>query len=337
MKKGLLIASLLISLSVLIVLGALEDAAAKEKVYTLKFQTLYSEGQNVFESIKFFTGEIEKRTHGRVKFQVFPGSSLVPTRQMVSATNSGVLDACYVPPPYEQGLWPITGITGIYGAPKVTYKQWRTVHDQVRDITNKEIDINVVVVSMPHILNYLLYSRNPLTGKPEDFNGMLIRSAGGPFNAAVKALGGAPVKIPAPEVYMALQKGTIDGGLNVYSRYVEGKLYEVAPYVVVLPKGFAISAQHYIVNKQVWNSLPADIQKIFFEVGAEVVSFLNDRSAASDKKILAETLPKLGIKPIVMSEEENQILLQKLKPVWEQYIAKLGEPAAEIARIIGVK
>jgi TRAP-type C4-dicarboxylate transport system substrate-binding protein len=202
---------------------------------------------------------------------------------------------------------------------------------------NKNLDINVVILGMPHVLNYFYYSKKPLTGKLMDFENSLVRSAGGAYNRSFKALGCAPVKIPATEVYMALQKGTIDSGWNIYSRYAEGKLYEVAPHVVVIPKGMVISGQHFIVNKRVWNSLSIDIQRVLLEVGTDVVSFTNDRSSASDKRILEEVLPKLGIEPIIMTKTENELLIEKLAPVWGPVIDKLGKPGKEIAKIIGVK
>ncbi|RLB04914.1 MAG: hypothetical protein DRG83_03765 [Deltaproteobacteria bacterium] len=315
-----------------------EGAAAKDPaVRILKFQTLYSEGKHMYESVKFFTSEIEKRTQGRIRFQIFPGSSLVPTKQMLSSVHKGILDSAFVPAAYEQGLWPITGITMTFGAPNITYEKWRTIHDQVRDIMNKNIDINVVIVGMPHVVTYLYHSKKPLSGKIDDFKNALVRSAGGAYDASFKALGCAPVRIPAPEAYMALQKGTIDSAWSGYGRFVESKLYEVTPYVMIIPKGMVISAQHFIVNKHVWNSLPADIQRIFLEVGTEVVGVTNDRCAALDKKVVTETLPKLGITPIIMDKAENEVLLKKLAVVWPPLVAKLGKPAEEIAEILGVK
>jgi len=338
MSKRVRFAWMLVVAVCILGLNVANEAAAKDPVArTLKFTTLYSEGQELYETVKFFTNEIEKRTQGGIKFRIFPGSSLVSTNQFVSAVNKGVLDVAFAVPVYEQGLWPLTGILNTLGAPYVNYEKWKNVHDQVRDITNKNIDLNVVILGMPHVLTYALYSSKPLTGKVADFKGMLLRGTGGSFDASMKALGGAPVMIPAPETYMALQKGTIDGAATIYSRYVEGKMYEVTPYFMVIPKGMTMCSQHFIINKGVWTSLTPDIQKVLLEVGTEVVGFTNDRSAASDKKILAEILPKLGIKPVIMSEEENKLLLQKLTTVWDPEISKLGKPAEEIARIIGVK
>ena len=338
MKKVLIVYTMLATLAVLADWSASKETIAKDlSVRTLKLATLYSEGKELFKSVQFFTNEIEKRTKGKINFKIFPGNSLVPSKQALSAVHTGVVDSAFVPAAYEQQLWPLTGMLMTFGAPNITYEKWRYIHDQLRKIVNKNLDINVVILGMPHVLNYFYYSKRPLTGKLMDFENSLVRSAGGAYNRSFKALGCAPVKIPATEVYMALQKGTIDSGWNIYSRYVEGKLYEVAPYVLVIPKGMVISGQHFIVNKRVWNSLSIDIQQAFLEVGTDVVAFTNDRSAASDKKIITDTLPKLGIEPIIMNKTQNELLLEKLASVWGPVIDKFGKPGEEIAKIIGVK
>jgi TRAP-type transport system periplasmic protein len=338
MKRVLVICTLFVALA-FVANGILPKKimAKEQSIKTLKLATLYSEGKELFESVKFFANEIEKRTQGKVRFKIFPGNSLVPSNQALSAVHTNVVDSAFVPCAYEQQLWPLTGMHMTFGAPNITYEKWGTIHDQLREILNKNLNINAVILGMPHVLNYFYYSKKPLTGKLTDFENSLVRSAGGAYDNSFKALGCRPVQIPASEVYMALQKGTIDSGWNIFSRYVEGKLYEVAPHVVVVPKGMVISGQHFVINKGTWNSFTADIQKVLMEVGTDVVKFTNERSSASDKRILEEVLPKLSIKPIIMDEAENQLLLKKLNSVWGPVISKFGETGEEIAKIIGVR
>jgi TRAP-type C4-dicarboxylate transport system substrate-binding protein len=329
---------LTIFFTLLIGTTAFNNALAQTKnSRTLKLATLYSEGKELFETVKFFTTEIEKRTGGQISFKIFPGNSLVPANQALSGVHTGVVDTAFVPAAYEQSLWPLTGLTMTFGAPNITYEKWRTIHDPIRTILNENMNIDVVILGMPHVLTYFYYSKKPVTGKLSDFDRSLVRSAGGAYDASFEALGCAPVKIPASEVYMALQKGTIDSGWNIYSRYVEAKLYEVAPYIVVVPKGMVISGQHFVINKGVWNSLTPEIKDVFMKVGTDVVIFTNDRSAQSDKNILDNVLPKLKITPVIMDEAENKTLIKKLDKVWDPTIGKYGKPGEEIAKLLGVR
>ena len=311
------------------------EAFAKSR--TLKLATLYSPGRELYKTVQYFADEVAKKTKGEVNFKIFPGNSLVPAKQALSSVHNGVVEAAFVPAAYEQSLWPLTGMLMTFGAPNITYDKWRTIHDPIRDILNKSLKINAVIVSMPHVLHYLFYAKAPLTGTLKDFQNTLVRSAGGAYDVSFKALGCAPVKIPASETYMALQKGTIDSGWNIYSRYVGAKLYEVAPNVVIIPKGMIICGQYFVINKAVWESLSAENRAAIMSVGSQVVSFTNDMSAASDKTILDKKLPALNIKPTIMSDAVNQELLQKLAPTWGPVIEKNGKPGQEIAKILGVR
>ena len=207
------------SLFLLFSLNVPEGAAAEEPTLrTLKFTTLYSKGKRLYKAVEYFTGEIEKRTNGNIKFNIFPGSSLVPSKKFASSVHNGVVDLAFVPPAYEQGMWPLTSMTVAFGAPNITYDDWGIYHDQVREIMNKSIDLNVLILSMPHIVSYHLGSSKPLTGKVSDFEGLLVRGAGGAQNKSLEALGSRVVMIPAPETYMALQRGTIDASVNPFER-----------------------------------------------------------------------------------------------------------------------
>ncbi|MEW5912377.1 MAG: TRAP transporter substrate-binding protein DctP [Thermodesulfobacteriota bacterium] len=304
---------------------------------TLKLATLYSPGQDLYKTVQYFVDEVAKRTKGEVKMKIFPGNSLVPAKQALSSVHNGVIEAAFVPGAYEQSLWPLTGMLMTFGAPNITYAKWRTIHDPIRDIMNKHLNINVVIVSMPHVLQYLFYAKAPVTGTLKDFHNSLVRSAGGAYDASFKALGCAPVKIPASETYMALQKGTIDSGWNIYSRYVGAKLYEVAPHVVIIPKGMIICGQYFIINKKVWESLSAKNRQAIMSVGSQVVAFTNDDSAASDKAVLDKALPALKIQPKIMSQAVNEELLKKLAPTWGPVIQKNGKVGLELAKILGVR
>ena len=124
---------------------------------------------------------------------------------------------------------------------------------------------------------------------------------------------------------------------NSLPGYAGSKLYEVAPHVVIVPKGMIICGQYFVINKAVWESLSPENRTAIMAVGSDVVAFTNDRSAESDKKVLSQEFPKLGIKPMVMSPQENQKLLEKLKPTWAPEIQKNGEAGLKIAEILGVK
>ena len=76
----------------------------------------------------------------------------------------------------------------------------------------------------------------------------------------VKALGGTPVAMPMPELYQALQKGCVDGGVYPMEVNKGWKMADVIDYCTLdLPIAYT-STFYVVMNKDKWNSLPKDVQ-----------------------------------------------------------------------------
>ena len=63
-----------------------------------------------------FAQEVEKRTNGEVKFQIYAGASLYKPTQQFDALSSGSLDMSVYPLAYSGGKLPATNLTLMPGA-----------------------------------------------------------------------------------------------------------------------------------------------------------------------------------------------------------------------------
>jgi len=64
------------------------------------------------------------------------------------------------------------------------------------------------------------------------------------------------------ELYLAMQRGTIDGMLTTTCSVWDRKLYEVARYYTHIPIGDVTSLPVVLVNLNKWKDLPADYQGV---------------------------------------------------------------------------
>ena len=107
--------------------------------------------------------------------------------------------------------------------------------------------------------------------KLEDFKGKKLRTIAGPPHDAKSALGATPLYIPAPDLYMSLETGVLDGANLPWEVVGKGwNLYEVTAYqtdVNVFYGVYSIS-----INLDTWKRLPADIQKAIMSVSGFVGS-----------------------------------------------------------------
>lgn len=109
----------------------------------------------------------------------------------------------------------------------------------------------------------------------EDFDGMLIQAISPVFALIIERLGAAPVTgTPYYEAYQLLEKGTIDGTIQAPSSMFSYALYDVAKYMT---SAYLVAAVHgFVINTDVWNSLPADVQNAIAEEAAKTNSVIDE-------------------------------------------------------------
>jgi TRAP-type C4-dicarboxylate transport system substrate-binding protein len=155
-----------------------------------------------------------------------------------------------------------------------------------------------------------------------DLVGKKLRSAGGPLNPFLQAMGATPMSMPSVDTYQAAEKGVIDGAVLVYEAVQMQNLQEVFKYF--LEASVSSGAFALFMNKQVWDSLPPDIQKIFDEESGDKASQLIGKGGCDDHKdkLLADIV-KAGGKITKIDPAEAARWQEKARPVWNQWAADL--------------
>ena len=72
---------------------------------------------------------------------------------------------------------------------------------------------------------------------PEDFAGLKIRGYSKYSAETIKALGASSVTMGSGEVYMGIQRGTIDGQTSGTTAMRDRKMYEVTKYLTITNHG----------------------------------------------------------------------------------------------------
>jgi TRAP-type C4-dicarboxylate transport system substrate-binding protein len=94
-----------------------------------------------------------------------------------------------------------------------------------------------------------------------------LRIKGGPEHIdSFKQLGVEPDMTPMAEIYIALQKGMVDGTICPYEALKTMRLAEVAKFLTLIPSARGAYPSKAF-NLDSWNKLPPDIQKIFEDNG----------------------------------------------------------------------
>jgi len=165
--------------------------------------------------------------------------------------------------------------------------------------------------------------------KLEDFKGLRVTGFGKIWADTWEALGAKSVQIGYPDIYLALQRGTLDAAVTSWGASVGWKWQEVAKYAIDIS---IMSGWHCgnIMNKNAWNSLPPDVQKAWLPIfGAKSQEFSGGYD--DHDKIGYQTWKNApGREIIKFSDTERKKLGKKVIPVWEAWINREGEPAKKI-------
>lgn len=260
--------------------------------------------------------EIEKRTNGQVKINVFAGGSLTPPDQCYDGTVKGISDigmSCFA---YTRGRFPLMEALDLpMGYPNGRVAT-RVANDFYNKFKPKELDgVKVLYIHAhgPGILHTIKPVKNMA-----DLRGMKIRSTG--LSAkVVESLGGVPVAMPQNATYEALQKGVVGGTLTPMETLKGWKQAEVIKNTTDCPDIGYTTAMFVVMNKKKWESLPKDIQKALDDVSKEWIDVHGKTWDDVDSEGRKFTL-SLGNKIIPLSKAESDRWKKAVSPIINEYV-----------------
>ncbi len=214
--------------------------------------------------MKAWTDEISEATGGRVKITHYGAASLVKMQDTYDALVSGLCDLAVVEPGMTPGSFPLSEIVNL----PMLFPSGVVTGQAYYELTNKYlVDTELRDIKFLWILPLSpmqVISTKPIQ-KLEDMKGMKIRIEGKVEDMSVKAFGGTGILMSTMEMYTSFERGLIECAFFLYNGIFAYGFQEVTKYRTkadLFCRGFLVS-----MNKDSWNNLPPDIQKIFEEHG----------------------------------------------------------------------
>ena len=214
-----------------------------------------------------FCQEIKKRTNGRVEITYYPGGTVLSPVKMFNGVTTGIADIGVSHIDYTRGRFPVTEIFDLpLGFPSgwVASQTSEDFYNKFKPAEWDSVKVLYINTSGPLILQTIAKPVKTL----EELKGLKVRATG-QMAEVIKALGAVPVPLEMPDVYEALRRAVIDGVTVDLSTLKYWKFADVVKYVTAdwrLGTGYTF---YCVMNKGKWDSLPADIKKIFDEVSRQ--------------------------------------------------------------------
>jgi TRAP-type C4-dicarboxylate transport system substrate-binding protein len=275
--------------------GALAQAGTLKISHQFPGGTL-TEGDFRDRLCRRFTADIEKKSNGALKAEIYPGSSLMKTNSQFSAMRKGALDIGLVPLSYAGGEVAETNI-GLMPALVPSYEvgaAWKT--GEVGKLLSKMLDEKgVIVLSWIWQAGGVVSRARPLVA-PEDAKGQKVRGGSREMDMMLKAAGASVITLPSNEIYAAMQTGAMDAAMTSSTSFISFKLEEIAKNMTTgRNRAYWFMFEPLMMSKDVFMKLPKAQQDIIMEAGAAQEKFATD-SARADDKIAADVYAKAGAK-----------------------------------------
>lgn len=282
---------------------ACAGAAHAETVLKLSHQFPGGKGDVRDEMVQLIAREVAA-ANVDLNIKVFPGSSLVKPQEQWKAMQTGQIDMTSFPLDYASGFHPQFGATLMPGLVKS--------HDHARRINDSDFmkDIKAIVeqggakVLADAWLAGAFASKEKCIKKPEDAQGLKVRSAGATFSQMWAGAGASVVSIPSSEVYNALQQGVISATDTSTGSFVSFRLYEQVKCITAPgDNGLWFMYEPVLISMKSWNKLNDAQKQALTTASKKAENYFESESKKLDDKMV-ETFKANKVEVVTMSDAD---------------------------------
>jgi len=267
---------------------------------------------------QMFADEVNKRAEGRLRIDVFPAGQLFGIREQLGAVTSGAVEmggivgvVSFPPINKNYNVVSFTGLFDSYDEQRAFFTEDAAGKAVWDDITGKS---DSVLLMYDPVGPVMTFSTKELNGV-DSMSGLKARALIGAERPMWEALGANTVSMPTGEVYSGLQTGMIDtinsppGSIRAFSWW---------EFLTHGQKPYQYFADAYIMANATWfNGLPADLQQLLLEVGAETGQISTDTIMQTGEETLVEFQERGGVVNALAGEEAAKfeaLMKDKVQP-----------------------
>ncbi len=303
-------------------LGLVAVSASLHAQTTMKISISTAQNSHQGVAIDTFAKEVAARTGGRYKVETFYNGSLGGERESIEAVQLGTQELAFsstgpvpnfvpdakildVPFLFRDKAHARAVLDGPIGQELLTkfdakgFKALAWAENGFRHMTNSKRDVKA----------------------PEDLKGLKMRTMENPVHiAAYKGLGIITTPMAFPEVFTALQQGTVDGQENPLPVIMSAKFSQVQKHLSLT--GHVYSPCIFVMNKAAFDKLSAADKTAFLEAAKVAAKANRDRVDQDDANGVKE-LRAQGM--TVIEDVDKAKFVAQLAPVNAEFEKQFGK------------
>ena len=285
---------------------------------------------------KVWMDEVERLTQGQVKFQWYPSGQLGKGRDVLALVQSGAIDVGSIGPSYTPDKLPLSAVAELPGmfasSCSGSAAAWSLMKSGGLLDQKEYAPLGLHVVFGFTNPPYEVQTVKRAVTAPGDMQGLRLKTLGGASDQAALKLGAVPVQMAVPDLFLGLQRGTVDGRFGAFTSVYSNSTQDVLSHSTVGADigGFVLAT---FIGDRRWKSLPPDVQAAMLQAGDVAwQSFCKEADAenkAAAKKLADENHWVLH----EVTPAEHAEWQKVLGPVADEWAATLdhrGKPATPI-------
>ncbi len=276
--------------------------------------------------------EIEKGTQGRYKCQHFPSAALGGERESIEAAQLGTQDLVVTSTGPLGNFVPETKILDIPFLFR-DYAHARKVLDGEigQDLLKKMPGKGLIGLAWAENgFRHMTNNKRPIR-TAADAAGLKVRTMENKVHMeGYKSFGLLPTPMAFPELFTALQQGTVDGQENPIPVILSAKFAQVQKHLSLT--GHVYSPAIFILAPRVWSKLSDADKKVFVDAAKKGSAAMRKRVNDDEARGVAQ-LRKDGME--VLEQVDGESFRKAVAPAYAQFAKEFG--ADRIAAIQAVK
>ncbi|AXS42304.1 TRAP transporter substrate-binding protein [Breoghania sp. L-A4] len=280
---------------------------------------------------KPFAKTISEATNGAVTVSLFMGGELGPgPAEQYNRAVDGVADIVFSLPGYTASTFPKTLLSELPGVIDAETGTARVLANL--DKLSGEYR-RVVLLGLWNNAPNLLFMADKPVRSLDDLKGLKIRVPSRNAGLVIEAWGAAPVSMPAPAIYNAMQTGVIDGAMIDATTLGAFRLKEVTKYIT---QGMdtTISSFFLIMNRDGFKDLIEAQQKVVLDAGRQAALDGNAAWLRIADKAIADFVATDGKELITLAPEEAEKFNAASASVVETVIAEADANGLEASAYV---
>ncbi len=318
-----------------LVLGVLGMSSAAEKKIKWKMTTTWAPSINLYYGEKELIKYIKDMTGGNFEIKYFPGGSLMKAFEVFDACSKGTIQMAGDWPSYWVSKDPAFDFLGSFpfGFTNMDYIIWMYQFgglELMQEMFGKYGMTYFTLGATPMESGFRTTEKTGPIKKIGDYKGLKLRTPSRATIWILQQIGAAPVKMPGGEIYLAMQRGVLDGA-EFSSPGIDWEMGfgEITKYWSV-PCWFQPSSEiGVMVNLKAYNALPKEYQAVL-KYACQAAALKATAFYEADSARAIEKFKKKGIKIVKLGKED----LKKLEELAGKYCIMKAKESPTYAKIL---